>query len=154
MVERQRRKKNKVRGERTHSKGGTKNNRGAGTRGGRGNAGSNKQKFHTLNRVKPIKYRLKPKTEKIAVSLGTLDSIIERLVEKGKVKEEKGMFVIDENSGYEKILSQGKITKKLLVKINTSKEAAEKIITAGGKIDFKKTNDEDFEVDESEGVKE
>jgi large subunit ribosomal protein L15 len=159
MVERKRRKKNKVRGERTHSKGGTKNVRGAGNRGGRGNAGANKQKFHSINRVKPRKYRLKPKTRVNAISLGNLDAIIEKLIAKGKVSQEKDFILIDSKSGYSKILSQGNTSQKLLVKINVSKEAAKKIKDAGGKVEFKKKDseefdDEDFEVEESEGVEE
>ena len=85
MTERQRRKKNTVRGERTHGRGGTKNSRGAGVRGGRGNAGSNKQKFHSLNRVKPRKYRLKTQLKIVAISLGELDTRIEKLLGTGKV---------------------------------------------------------------------
>jgi large subunit ribosomal protein L15 len=160
MVERKRRKKNKVRGERTHSKGGTKNSRGAGTRGGRGNAGSNKHKFHSLNRVKPIKYRLKTQGKKVVITLGSLSGMIDKLLEKGKVIEENGMIVVGPKSGYTKILSQGNTSRKLLVKIDSSKEAAEKIRDAGGKIEFKRKgseddlDDDDFEVDESEGVEE
>ena len=45
MPERTRRKKNKLRGNRTHGKGNTKNHRGAGSKGGRGRAGSHKHKF-------------------------------------------------------------------------------------------------------------
>ena len=84
MAERKRRKKNRVRGERTHSKGSTKNKRGAGTRGGRGKAGSNKHKFHSIGRVQPRKYRLKPRAKGRAISVGKLNERIPALLEKGK----------------------------------------------------------------------
>ena len=45
MTIRKRKKKNKLRGHRTHGKGDTKNHRGAGSRGGVGRAGSHKHKF-------------------------------------------------------------------------------------------------------------
>jgi ribosomal protein L15 len=135
MIERKRRKKNKVRGERTHSKGDTKNNRGGGCRGGRGRAGSNKGKFASLGRLDPRKFRLKPKTKGQNISLGNLNDQLEKLVEIRKVVKEQEYYVIDNKSGFEKILSQGIINKKLFVKINASKKAIEKIKTAGGKVE-------------------
>ena len=161
MVERKRRKKNRVRGERTHSKGGTKNNRGAGTRGGRGRAGSNKHKFHSLGRLDDRKYRLKPKAKGQVISLGELNERLDELLAKGKVSEEKGMIVVGPKSGYEKVLSQGNIDKKVLLKINAVRGAIKKIEDAGGKFDFEKKGqskedvfDEEFEAAESEGVEE
>lgn len=135
MVERKRRKKNKVRGERTHGMGDTKNNRGGGCRGGRGRAGSNKGKFASLGRLDLKKYRLKPKAKGKKISLGNLNDKIESFVENGKIKKEKEYYIIDEKSGFEKILSQGKIEKKLLVKIKVSKKALEKIMDAKGKVE-------------------
>lgn len=161
MTERTRRKKNKVRGERTHGKGGTKNNRGAGTRGGRGNAGSNKHKFHSIGRVAERKYRLKPVTKGKIISVGNLSEKIPALLEKGKVREENGMIIVDSKSGYGKVLGQGNIDKKVLLKIDASKSTVKKIEEAGGKFEFTKKGkseddgfDEDFEVAESEGVEE
>jgi len=159
MTERKRRKKNRVRGERTHSKGSTKNQRGAGTRGGRGRAGSNKHKFHSLGRVDKRKYRLKPKGKGKAISLGDLNERIPGLLEKGKATEEKGMVVVGNESGYAKVLAQGNTDKKILLRINASKGAVKKIEQAGGKFEFEKKggteeglDDEDFEVAEAEGT--
>jgi large subunit ribosomal protein L15 len=160
MVERRRRKKNKVRGERTHSKGDTKNNRGAGCRGGRGRAGSSKGKFCSLARLDTRKYRLKPKTKTKSISLGDLDNQIEKLVLKEKIVKDKDAYIIDSKSGFDKILSQGETDKKLIVRINATKKAIAKI-TKKGKFEFAKKNfendeidfeqdDEDFEVDEKE----
>jgi large subunit ribosomal protein L15 len=157
MVERTRRKKNKVRGERTHGQGDTKNNRGAGNRGGRGRAGACKGKFASLGRLDPRKYKLKANPKGRVISLANLDIIIDRLVEKGKVVKEKDSYIIDSDCGYAKILSQGNTDKKLIVRINATEKAIEKIKKAKGKFEFNKKNlentqtdfdDEDFEVDE------
>ncbi len=156
MQERKRRKKNKVRGERTHGKGDTKNSRGAGCRGGRGRAGANKGKFASIGRLDPRKYRLKARTKGKAISLGQLNTIIEKLVAKGKIKKEKDSYIIDSKSGFEKILSQGNTDKKLIVRINAAKNAIPKIISAKGKFEFNKKgtesdvnfDDDDFEVEE------
>jgi large subunit ribosomal protein L15 len=155
MTERQRRKKNRVRGERTHSKGDTKNNRGAGCRGGRGRAGATKGKFASIGRLDPIKYRLKPKTKGPAITLGNLDAQLDNLVGKGKVSMEGKQYVVGIESGYEKVLSQGETTKAIVLKINASTKAIAKIESAGGKFDFPKkgheeatTEDVEFETDE------
>jgi len=152
MVERQRRKKNKVRGERTHGKGDTKNNRGAGCRGGRGRAGATKGKFASLGRLDPRKYRLKAKDKGKAISIGQLDEQIDKLVLKGKVLEEKGSYIIDSKSGYEKLLGQGSTDKKLIVKISASKTAVVKIKAAKGTYELEDVeeteSDEDFEAEE------
>jgi len=156
MTERKRRKKNRVRGERTHSKGDTKNNRGAGCRGGRGRAGATKGKFASIGRLDPRKYRLKPNTHGQAITLGDFDTKLDKLVEKDKVVMEGKKYVVTSNSGYEKILSQGETTKAIILKINASKKAIVKIEAAGGTFDFpkkgmkKETKEESIEVTKSE----
>ncbi|MBT4870612.1 MAG: 50S ribosomal protein L15 [Candidatus Diapherotrites archaeon] len=138
MTERKRRKKNRVRGERTHSKGDTKNNRGGGNRGGRGRAGATKGKFASLGRLDPKKYRLKPNAHGDAITLGNLDAMLDTLVAKNKVNMDGKKYVVTINSGYEKVLSQGTTTKAIVLKINASKKAIEKITAAGGEFDFPK----------------
>ena len=147
MVERQRRKKNKVRGERTHGKGDTKNNRGAGCRGGRGRAGANKGKFASIGRLDPRKYRLKAKDKGKAISIGQLDAKLELLVTKGKVLMEKDAYIIDNKSGFEKLLGQGSTNKKLIVKIKASKTAVEKIKASKGKYEAGKSDDDNFDAE-------
>src|SRR3989339_648213 len=100
MGDRKRRKKNKLRGQRTMGAGGTKNRRGAGCRGGRGNAGANKHKFHSIGRVKPRKFRLKATPKGCEINLGNLNARIEMLAAKGKVSREGEKFIVDRNSGY------------------------------------------------------
>jgi ribosomal protein L15 len=140
MTIRKRRKQNKVRGERTHGEGDTKNNRGGGCRGGRGKAGGNKGKFASIGRFYERKCRLKPKDKGNSITLGQLDVILDRLVAKGKVLKEKEMYIIDENSGYSKVLSQGNTEKEITLKINASVKAIKKIVAAGGKFEFEKKN--------------
>lgn len=149
MVERKRRKKNKVRGERTHGQGDTKNNRGGGSRGGRGRANANKGKLFKIGQKDERKYRLKSKEKGRSISLGHLNEIIENLVLKGKVTKEKDFFIVEKTAGYEKILSQGSTDKKIILRIDATKKAIEKIKNAKGKFEFsKKGMDEDTEFDE------
>lgn len=149
MVERKRRKKNKVRGERTHGQGDTKNNRGGGSRGGRGRAGSNKHNLFSIGQKDPRKYRLKSNKKGKSISVGNLDSQIETLLKKGKITKEKEFYVIDEESGYKKILSQGTIKNKIFLKISATKPAIKKIKDAGGKVEQENLLDEDFEENSS-----
>jgi large subunit ribosomal protein L15 len=146
--------------------GNTKNRRGAGGRGGRGRAGTNKHRFHTAGRLKPRLYRMKvivPKME--AIALGKLDSMLEELVAKGKVKKEGDKFIVDRRSGLGKVLSEGNATHKIVLKINASKGAIAKITKAGGKFEYAKKNfvqeevalgddDEDLEFEAAEEDKE
>ncbi|MCX6804377.1 MAG: uL15 family ribosomal protein [Candidatus Diapherotrites archaeon] len=164
MSDRKRRKKNKLRGQRTMGAGNTKNRRGAGSRGGRGKAGSNKHKFHSIGRLKPVKYRLKSQRKGKAIQLGVLNQMLEILVLKGKAKKEGEKYIVDKKSGFEKVLSQGEATHKIILKINASKGAISKIIKAGGKFEYVKKDfkqeetifsgdaeEEDLEFEEVEG---
>jgi len=164
MVERKRRKKNKLRGQRTMGAGNTKNRRGAGSRGGRGKSGANKHNFHSIGRLKPTLYRLKAEKKGKEITLGRLNETLDILVSKGKVAKEGDKYIITKKSGYAKVLSQGEATHKIVLKINASKKTIEKIKKAGGKFEFKKEgfksdetvfsgdeNDEELEFDEVEG---
>jgi len=137
-ADRKRRKKNKLRGQRTMGAGSTKNRRGAGCRGGRGNAGANKHKFHSIGRLKPRKYRLKADIKSREINLGQLSAKLEMLVMKGKVLREGDKYVVTEKSGYGKVLSEGETDKKIILKINASKSAIKKILAKGGKFEFAK----------------
>ncbi|MDD3159702.1 MAG: uL15 family ribosomal protein [Candidatus ainarchaeum sp.] len=156
MVVRKRRKVNKQRGERTQGNGDTKNNRGSGSRGGTGLANGRKGKFASLWRLREEKHKLKPAQDKKSISLEQLNRVIDTLVGKGKVKKENEFYVVTPKSGYTKILSGGNTELKLLVKINASKNAIKKILSAGGKFEFEKNNfslddisdDDEFVVDE------
>ncbi len=164
MGDRKRRKKNKLRGQRTMGAGNSKNRRGAGGRGGRGNAGANKHKFHSIGRLKPRKFRLKSDTKAgiHAIQLGRLDAMLDILVAKGKVAKEGDMYIVDRRSGFTKILSQGETSHKIVLRINAATKAIAKITAKGGKFEFAKEGyeaeesalggeDEDLEFEEVEG---
>jgi large subunit ribosomal protein L15 len=125
----------KQRGHRTHGWGSPKKHRGAGSRGGRGHAGSKKHKkvwtmknepgrigkrgFHSL-RDKRVKARVR------AINLRDL----EKIALKGKLKELNLKAL-----GYDKLLGAGQVSQKLTVKAGRfSARAKEKLEKAGGKI--------------------
>ena len=147
MVERKRRKKNKVRGERTHGQGDTKNNRGGGSRGGRGRAGANKGKLFSIGQKDERKYRLKANRKGQSISIGELNQKLDALAKAGKITKEKDTYIVDDESGYTKILGQGTINNKVILRINATKSAIEKLKAAKGKFEFaKKGIEEDIEL--------
>ncbi len=135
-MERKRKKKDKQRGMRTHGKGNTKNSRGAGTRGGRGKAGSHKHKYSKYYKEFGGKKAMKPKKKPKALNLSELETELPGLLEKKKAVEKGGKVFLDgKTAGIGKILSRGSIKYKLSLKnIKASEKAAEKIIAAGGEI--------------------
>jgi large subunit ribosomal protein L15 len=148
MTDRKRRKKNKLRGQRTMGAGNTKNRRGAGSRGGRGNAGHRKHKIATFNPLREKKYLLKAHKKMEEITLGSLDRELDSLVAKGKVTKEGDKYIVDKKSGYGKVLSQGNTDKEIVLKINASIGAVKKIVRAGGSFEYKKVGFEK-EVDEA-----
>ncbi|MCR4368332.1 MAG: uL15 family ribosomal protein [archaeon] len=134
MVVRTRKKKNKVRGERTHGGGGTKNRRGAGSRGGRGRAGSHKHKYSLYYKTFGIKQTLKPKVHASSVNVSHISDNFEKWVAQGKAKRDGDVTIIDgKKLGFAKVLGRGTIDKKIkLVNCLASAGAATKIVEAGG----------------------
>ena len=131
-------------GSRTHGRG-KKAGRGAGKRGGRGNAGLHKHKY-----IKTVKYLpnhfgrfgfKRPQVvvgTKITINLFNVDEKLDELIRDGKIKKVKKNYELDLNElGYEKLLGSGIITKPVNI---TIKEATEKAITkvkdAGGKVNI------------------
>lgn len=129
-------------GSRTHGRG-KKAGRGAGKRGGRGNAGLHKHKY-----IKTVKYlpnhfgRIgfkRPQVvigTKITINLFNVDEKLDELIKEGKIKKVKNNYKLNLNElGYEKLLGSGIITKPVNI---TIKEATEKAISkvkdAGGKV--------------------
>jgi large subunit ribosomal protein L15 len=145
---RRRRKKNKLRGQRTMGAGNTKNRRGAGGRGGRGNAGANKHRFHSIGRLKEKHFRLVTFKERLeTISLRDLDLKLNDLVAKGKVTMDGEKFVVDKKSGFGKVLSKGTTDKQIVLRINASKQAIKKILAAGGAFEFDK---KDFDLEKAQ----
>jgi len=139
------RKNRKMRGSKTHGWGSMKKHRGAGSRGGRGMAGTGKRgdakkpgiwkdkKYfgkHGFKRPKKITIKIK------AINLKTIEQGIESLLSKKLIEKKNDTYVIDlKKLGFNKLLSTGKVTKKFNIKCEyASKKAVEKIKKAGGDI--------------------
>jgi large subunit ribosomal protein L15 len=150
MVVHKRKKVTKYRAHTTHGGGHRKKRRGAGSRGGRGNAGTGKragQKKAGMKDRKLGKSGFSSKSTKkekgINVGFFTLEKV-NKLLEKGLIKKENDTFIVDLPSlGYQKLLSTGNIKFKLTVHVNSFvARAEEKIKAAGGEIITKKVVEE------------
>lgn len=156
MTVRTRRKKNKLRGQRTHAKGNTKNKRGSGVKGGVGRAGSHKHKFSKYYDAFGKKGKLKTKTNAKALNVGQLQQKLAEWEAKKLVGKEESLTVVDAKKvGFQKILGTGAIKDAVLLKnFKASKRAAKKISEAGGRIEGVEAleeEDEEFEAEETEG---
>ncbi|MBT3298600.1 50S ribosomal protein L15 [archaeon] len=144
MVVKKAKKVGSYRGHTTHGGGHRKKRRGAGSRGGRGNAGTGKRagqkkagiKNKTLGRVKGFVPRRNIKTIKsLNLSYFTPEKL-NHLIENGKIEKKSDVYFIDMNKlGYNKLLGTGNVTVKLEISVSSfSKLAEEKINKAGGKL--------------------
>jgi len=137
------RKIRKLRGSRTVAGGSSKKRRGAGHRGGRGNAGLHKSKWTWVVKYDPKhfgKYGFKRPQGSILkfnpVNIDYLDQKSEELVKQGLAqKKDKAIEIDVTDLGYNKVLGKGKITKPLIIKSpKFSSLAIQKIEEAGGEI--------------------
>lgn len=141
MVVRRRKKVAKYRGYGTHGGGFRKKRRGAGSRGGRGRAGSGKRaghkKFTFVNELGRVGFTSKRGFKIKALNVGyfTLEKV-EKLVGAGKAVKEKNSYSINlAKLGYGKLLGAGKTNLKLKITVASySSSAEEKIKSAGGEI--------------------
>jgi large subunit ribosomal protein L15 len=116
----------------THGKG-KKGGRGAGLRGGRGNAGLHKHKYLHMLKYMPDHFG--------AHGFKRPQSVIKRnkTINIGELEEKfPGKNSIDlEKEGFDKLLGSGVINTKVKVKVNSASEKAiEKIKEKGGEIIF------------------
>ncbi len=135
MTTRSRKKITKLRGTRTCAGGHAKKRRGAGSRGGRGNAGLGKHKKSLMVKEMPNHYgrygfTLPQKVNRLkevnAIKLRDLDIIVNKL---GLEKIDLSKF------GYNKVLAGGILTKPVEIKAKTfSKKAKVMIEKYGGSI--------------------
>jgi large subunit ribosomal protein L15 len=147
-------KSRKKRGSRTHGWGAGKKHRGAGNRGGRGRAGMGKrgQQKKTLplsqgkkpvgqiaNNNRGMSVVLERVKKSNVLNLVDLQNNMEKWTAEGKAEKTKTGYSINlEKIGYTKLLSQGEVTFKLNIKINSASEKAkEKLEAAGGKIEIR-----------------
>ncbi|RME77661.1 50S ribosomal protein L15 [Candidatus Woesearchaeota archaeon] len=140
MTTHKRKKVVRYRASKTHGGGSMKKRRGAGHRGGRGNAGSGKR----ADTKKPSfvgrrfgKYGFNPRKNEIsAMNLRHLEDSVETLVAKGVFTKSGDTYECDLSKiGVNKLLGTGKVTKKLNIVVErASSSATEKIEAAGGKV--------------------
>lgn len=134
----------KYRGSKTHGGGSMKKRRGAGSRGGRGNAGTGKRgnaKAPTMWKTgrKLGKFGFKKKGSvvgRVSISLHLVEELIPRFEAAGHAKKSKDGYAVDLTAaGYDKLLANGNVNQKLEITVKMASAAAtEKITAAGGKV--------------------
>jgi len=142
MVVNKRKKVTKYRGATTHGGGHRKKRRGAGSRGGRGNAGTGKKAGQKKAGGMVIQGRngFLPRrtTETIkAVNVGYFTiNRLEQLVQAEKAVKEGAVYSLDlAKLGFNKLLGTGSVVAKLKLKVKyASASAVEKIQSAGGEV--------------------
>ena len=141
MVVNKRKKVTKYRAHTTHGGGHRKKRRGAGSRGGRGNAGTGKRAGQKVAGLKEKALGTRGFTSKTlvqkAVTLNYFTAkTLDKLVEKKFITRENDLYSIDlAKLGYQKLLSTGNVKLKLKIKVEKfTPRAEEKIKAAGGEI--------------------
>ena len=145
-------KASRYRGSQTHGGGAKKKRRGAGSRGGRGMAGSGKradQKKPTILKLYGNSYFGKrgfsSKSKKVTkpITIQTIETKMYNWLKNGTLKKEKDIIIIKlKDMGYNKLLSKGEIKNKYDIEVEyASKNAIEKIKKSGGKINVTNAKD-------------
>lgn len=144
MTTNKRRKVVKYRGSKTHGCGSMKKRRGAGSRGGRGMAGTGKR----ADTKKPSisdnysryfgKHGFKKKNPKKinAVNLAYFQQKIDKLVMNSLTEEKAGVYTVDLSKlGFDKLLGSGRFSKKVNFTAKyASASAIDKVKKAGGNV--------------------
>lgn len=143
------------RGGKTHGWGSMKKHRGAGNRGGRGNAGSGKRADHKKpsywDNTKPMRSGQKrgqdyfgkfgfvsiQPAKIIAINIKELDQRIATWAAEKKAQKSGDTYTVDLGSlGYQKLLGTGQINKKVKVTVQiATPHAVTKIAAAGGSVE-------------------
>lgn len=143
MTVNKRKKNSRLRGSHTHGWGAMKKHRGAGSRGGRGMAGTGKRGDAKKPSIWKNDYFGKQgfvsksrAPEEIIINIKTIEDLTEKLVTEGKIKVQNGAYYINLNElGYNKLLGTGRATKKYMITVDfAAPGAAEKIKKAGGNL--------------------
>ena len=144
MVVRRRSKKSRMRASTTHGWGSRKKHRGAGNRGGRGMAGTGKRADSIKPSIwKDTKYfgnygfKRNVRQRKInAINIVDLEKNLDSYFENKLVSKDKDVYVVDLGKlGFQKLLGDGKVTKRLKITAEfASNKAVEKIKKAGGEV--------------------
>jgi len=132
----------KFRGSRTHGRG-KKAGRGAGLRGGRGNAGLHKHKWLSIVKYDPEHFGhhgfKRPQSvvrSKVTMNLSEVEQALPALSKDGFAEEKEGKWTVDlTKMGVDKLLGSGRISKPITVKVAEASASAEKKLkAAGGKL--------------------
>jgi len=132
----------KFRGSRTHGRG-KKAGRGAGLRGGRGNAGLHKHKYMFVLKFDPdhfgrhgFKRPQEVVSAKITMNVGDVDENISKLLSDGYAQKKGDRTVVDLTKvGVDKLLGFGRVSGKYEVVVaESSEKAKQKVEGAGGAI--------------------
>ncbi len=156
MVINKRKKNSRQRGSKTHGWGSMKKHRGAGSRGGRGRAGTGKrcdtkktsywhEKYFGKQGLKSRKKREKTIntfTIELKLNKWLKDKKVKKISEQGsdntqkQVSDKQDTYIIDLNKlGYDKLLCKNIVKFKLDITVKKcSKQAKDKIEKAGGKV--------------------
>ncbi len=151
MTTNHRKKISRHRGSWTHGHGEKKKHRGAGSRGGRGNAGSGKRG----DAKKPSFWKIKNREGKhgftnpttklvVAATIAQLNMNIHYLIENQMAKQEGNLFLVDLSAlGVDKLIATGnpKFAFKIVVK-SATESAIAKIKSAGGSIELNEPSKE------------
>jgi len=130
----------KFRGSRTHGRG-KKAGRGAGLRGGRGNAGLHKHKWLSVVKYDPdyfghhgFKRPQSVVSDKVTMNLSEVEQSLGRLASEGYAVEKDGKWTVDLTKlGVDKLLGSGRIGKPVNIRVaEASARAEEKLKEAGG----------------------
>jgi large subunit ribosomal protein L15 len=130
----------KFRGSRTHGRG-KKAGRGAGLRGGRGNAGLHKHKWISIVKYRPdyfghhgFKRPQSVVTGKVTMNLSDVEQALGSLSKDGVAVQKDGKWTVDLGKiGVDKLLGSGKISKPITIKVGeASAKAVQKLKKAGG----------------------
>jgi large subunit ribosomal protein L15 len=131
----------KLRGSRTHGRG-KKHGRGAGGRGGTGNAGLHKHKFKSLVKYMPEHFgrhgftRHAQIRESVAIDLEELTRRLVALEAAGHATKDKARIHVDLTAaGIDKLLGSGRIGVALRITVAKASQAAvAKVAEAGGEV--------------------
>ena len=137
------RKTGKMRGSKTHGYGNRQKHRGAGSRGGKGMAGSKKNKWSFTSKYLPgyfgrkgFKRPLKVLREEGRDSIINVGEIEKQIVIEDKIKTTGKIEINLKELGYDKLLSKGKVSRAFIITVDKySPKALKKIEEAGGKIE-------------------
>jgi large subunit ribosomal protein L15 len=133
-------KTSKFRGSRTHGRG-KKAGRGAGLRGGRGNAGLHKHKWISVVKYCPDYFGhhgfKRPQSvvcHKVTMNLSEVEQALPSMAKDGFAAQKEGKWSVDlTKMGVDKLLGSGRISTAISVKVaEASATALEKLKSAGG----------------------